>query len=143
MRKGNKRKGNELYTLTSALICRELEAVSDYLYFFAVCEADYPEICEMFDRFGREHAENMKRLEKDLIRLGREYLGDVKAKIVNAPDKNICSVIRYCEKKEKEDRLLYERLYLIDEADLFKYSLKEILRASKERLSILENIQKT
>ena len=50
MRKGSRYSNeNELFSRVSGLIARELEAVSDYLYFSAVCEKEYPELSELFE----------------------------------------------------------------------------------------------
>ena len=53
---------NELFSMVSRLLERELCAVSDYLYFSAVCERDYPELSAALDGFGRERADNIKSI---------------------------------------------------------------------------------
>ena len=144
MRKGFRYSNeNELFSRVSGLVARELEAVSDYLYFSAVCEKEYPELSELFDGFGREHAENIRSIEKALDRIKVDYTKNLRIKTSALSLDNICYIIKKLLSRENEDVILYERIYLIDKEDRFEALIKEILRASKKRLSILENILKT
>ena len=144
MRKGSRYSNeNELFSRVSGLVARELEAVSDYLYFSAVCEKEYPELSELFDGFGREHAENIRSIERALDRIKVDYTKNLRIKTSALSSDNICYIIKKLLSRENEDVILYERLYLIDKNDRFESLIKEILRASKKRLSILENILKT
>ena len=134
---------NKLRAMVSKLIGREVEAVSDCLYFSAVCEKEYPELSALFDGFGREHADNMKHLEGVLYERGIEYHGAIRANANLICEYNVCSMVKDLISRENEDIILYERLYLVDISNSFDIPIKEILRASKGRLSILENILKT
>lgn len=134
---------NESELLASRLVVRELESVSDCLYFSAVCQEEYPELSELFDSFGRAHADNMKCLEKVLSGLGAKYLQNIRANAKGLSECKADDMVEYLVSAENENILLYEKLYLIDKTGAFDVPLKEILRASKERLSILENILKT
>ena len=134
---------NELFSMVSRLLERELCAVSDYLYFSAVCERDYPELSEVFDGFGRERADNIKSIEKALAEPKLNYVKNFRIKTSTLTSDNIFYIIKELIERESEDVILYERLYLVDKEDRFEALIKEILRASKKRLSILENILKT
>ena len=117
--------------------------MSDYLYFSAVCERDYPELSEVFDGFGRERADNIKSIEKALAEPKLNYVKNFRIKTSALTSDNIFYIIKELIERESEDVILYERLYLVDKEDRFEALIKEILRASKKRLSILENILKT
>ena len=109
--------------------------LSDYLYFVSAYKADYPELSEMLEAFCTEHANNVRHLNfygtKDSSR-GRETRART----------NACEAISYILAKEQRLKLLYERLYLLCDEVALEGQIKEILRASGMRLSILENIQK-
>ena len=134
---------NELFSTVSRLLERELCAVSDYLYFSAVCERDYPELSATLDGFGRERADNIKSIEKALADPKLNYVKNFRIKTSALTLDNIFYIIKELIERESEDVILYERLYLVDKEDRFEALIKEILRASKKRLSILENILKT
>lgn len=136
------REESELKSALSKLLSRELENVSDCLYFSSVCENDYPELSEFFDGLGREHAENMKLLERALCKLFGGGGVSIRTNANVTPVSNASTLVSKLAEREKEDALFYEKVYLIDRGEL-EEPLKEILRASKERLSILENILKT
>ena len=142
-KRGRHIRDNTLKFLLSRLAERELEAVSDCLYFSSVCENDYPELSVLFDGFGREHADNMKRIEKALLETKAECHLSVKANVNIVSDGDACTMVKNLAERESEDIILYEKLYLADKCGSFDAHLKEILRASRVRLSILENIQKT
>ena len=123
--------------ITSEILCAELSLVSDYLYFEVLYENDYPELSELFEGFGREHAKNMRAFK---MRESRNV--HTSTKPLQALS-TVCDVIGELIGKERELKLLYERLYLICGASELERGIKEILRASDSRLSILENIRKS
>ena len=144
MRKnGMGRNKRALESAVSELIARELEAVSDALYAEMMCERDYPELAELFERFSREHSANMKRLERALTAVGDGHTISVRANARLPLENDLPSLITSLLSSEREDALKYERLYLADSDGVLGKDIKEILRASRERLSIFETILKT
>ena len=94
---------NKLRAMVSKLIGREVEAVSDCLYFSAVCEKEYPELSALFDGFGREHADNMKHLEGVLYERGIEYHGAIRANANLICEYNVCSMVKDLISRENEN----------------------------------------
>ena len=145
MKKGvYKKRESERKRLWSHLLGRELEAISESLYFSGVAREDYPELADIFCEMGHAHAENTKRLEA-MLKCGGRYGFQKKIRINT--DKihkgGIEEMISRSCTRYREDLLSYERLYLLSEEEREEELIKEILRASNERLSILEKILKT
>ncbi len=136
-RNRGQRVDRDIQKITVEIFCAELSFVSDYLYFEVLYENDYPELAELFECFGREHAKNMRAFKTVDARNIHTNSNLTKASF------SVCDVIRALLGKERELKLLYERLYLLCESEELDARIKEILRASELRLSILENIQKT
>lgn len=136
-RNRGQRVDRDIQRITEEIFCAELSFVSDYLYFEVFYEADYPELSELFECFGREHAKNMRAFKAVDAKNIRSNIKPIE--IYFDIRKVICTIIS----KERELKLLYERLYLLCSSEELDIQIKEILRASELRLSILENIQKT
>ena len=134
--KGEGRRVRSIKATEGNIFASELSLVSDYLYFEIVFENDYPELAELLEMCGREHAKNIKRMtvaEDHNYRAG----GDNVHKQVS-----VSQVLTALIEKEQGLKLLYERLYLLCDDRELESDIKEILRASEMRLSILKNIQK-
>jgi len=127
----------------SEVYMAELSCVSDHLYFSIFCEEDYPELSELFERFGREHADNIKKIKLMQEEIGIKCGCHTKAAELAYSEGGVCDIVYALEEKEREVKLLYERIYMLCDHRRFEEEVKEILRASEMRLSILENIQKS
>lgn len=142
-RKGNTKAKRELGGALCALRQRELEAVSRYLSASAFCAEEYAELSEMFEGFAYEHAENFKMMEsacRDISVMGvrsvRAGVGDLRFCMAD-------ECVDFLAKLERDGKLEYERLYLLDESGGLDADVQKILRAFGKRLSILENIMRT
>ena len=143
MRKNRARSERALIGAIADLISFELRIVSYTLYFDAVCEEDYPELADTIKRFGAEHSDNIKLLERSVASFGALPSLSIRTGTLTCEERDCESLIKKLIEDENEVALRYERIYLLDSRELFSDSVKKILRASMERLSMLETILKT
>ncbi len=142
-RRGNTKAKRELGGALCALRQRELETVSRYLSASAFCSEEYAELSELFESFAHEHAENFRMMElafRDLSAMGAR---SVRAGVGNLTSCKATECVEFLAKLERDGRLEYERLYLLDESGVLDADVQKILRAFGKRLSILENIMRT
>ena len=142
-RKGNTKAERALSGALGVLRWRELEAVSRYLSASAFCAKEYAELSEMFEGFAHEHAENFKVMESACRDISAMGVRSVRAGAGSSPFRNATECVESLARLERDGRLEYERVYILDESGRLDADVQKILRAFGKRLSILENIMRT
>ena len=134
------KKDNFLKSAVETMMHREFAAMSEYLSASIACEKDYPELSVWFDSAAAERYNNAKRFGGMLESFGGSPSLNLRASLHIAHKEKIKDVIQCLTDKESCDVVDYQKIYLLDSDDRFDFALKEILRASRDRLSMLQSI---
>lgn len=123
---------------------RELEAISDYLYFSALCEGEYGELSSELDLVAQLHSKNMKRIGALLVSMGQDPVVNCHVSTRFATSAlegdGIESILVRLADSERKDIAAYERIAELYESEPWAETVNQILCESRERADMLERI---